>query len=183
MHGLASEMQNAWQVFLLYLIPVGGGIPAGLMLAQAKGIIWPESTVLYFFSDIVQALIFETVVVIFLFGARFSIFLHKLVAHMRLSTQMTIAKYGLTPGPFALIMIAFGVDPITGRTAAFTAGHGFFTGWMLAIAGDMIFFSVIMVSTYALNGILGDGTWTAVIITACMLLGPWLFRKIKAARV
>jgi len=47
---------------------------------------------------------------------------------------------GTGAGPFALVMIAFGVDPMTGRATALAAGHGFVTGWALAIAGDMLYF-------------------------------------------
>jgi hypothetical protein len=170
---------NFWHVFLLFLIPVGGGIPAGLVLAQSRGIPWLVTMILYFFSDIVQAMVFECVVVAFAFGAKHSPGLARFITALKLSTQKTISRFGLTPGPFTLVMIAFGVDPMTGRTAALAAGHGFVTGWMLAIAGDMIFFTVIMVSTLALNSVLGDGTWTAVIITIAMLAVPALIRRVR----
>lgn len=48
-------------VLKLFLIPVGGGIPAGVMLAQSKGLAWPVTTILYLFSDIVLAIAFEPV--------------------------------------------------------------------------------------------------------------------------
>ncbi len=79
-----------------------------------------------------------------------------------------------------LIMIAFGVDPMTGRAAALAQGHGFITGWAVAIAGDMIFFSLIMASTLWLNDYLGDGTWAAVIIMMLMLVIPPLIRRLFA---
>lgn len=78
-------------------------------------------------------------------------------------------------------MIAFGVDPMTGRSVARAAGHGFIMGWMFAIAGDMLYFGVLMVSTLWLNGILGDGTWTTIIILAAMMIVPWLIKKIRAS--
>lgn len=43
---------NMLSVLKLFLIPVGGGIPAGVMLAQAKGLVWPVTTILYLVSDI-----------------------------------------------------------------------------------------------------------------------------------
>ena len=46
-------------VLKLFLIPVGGGIPAGVMLAQAKGVAWPVTTLLYLVSDIILAFLFE----------------------------------------------------------------------------------------------------------------------------
>lgn len=96
------------------------------------------------------------------------------------SMLKTTSKYGVNPGPFTLILISFGVDPMTGRTAALFAGHGFVTGWILAITGDMFFFWLIMGSTLWLNSILGNGTWTAIIIMVLMFVGPGLFRRIKS---
>jgi hypothetical protein len=168
-----------WDVFLLFLIPVGGGIPAGLVLAQGRGIPWPTTMVLYFFSDIIQAFIFEGIVILFRFGARHSVKLERFVTALKQSTQKTISRYSLRPGPFALVMIAFGVDPLTGRTAALAAGHGFITGWLLAISGDMIFFTVIMVSTLWLNSILGDGTVTAVSMMVAMMVVPAIIRRVR----
>ena len=78
-----------------------------------------------------------------------------------------------------LVMIAFGVDPMTGRAAAKAAGHGFLAGWTVAIAGDMIFFSIVAASTLCLNSVLGDGTWTAIIIMFAMMFIPPLIRRFK----
>ena len=83
---------------------------------------------------------------------------------MKQATSQTIARYGTKPGPFTLIVIAFGVDPMTGRAAALAAGHGFVTGWVIAITGDMFFYALIAYSTIQLNNVLGDGTLTAVLI-------------------
>jgi hypothetical protein len=93
--------------------------------------------------------------------------------------KKTISRYGVNPSPWALVMITFGTDPMTGRSVAKAAGHGFVSGWALTIAGDMIFFLVVMASTLWLNNILGDGTLTAIIITVLMLGVPSLFQKWK----
>ena len=34
-------------VLMLFLLPVGGGIPAGVLLARAKGMAWPVTAGLY----------------------------------------------------------------------------------------------------------------------------------------
>jgi len=44
---------------MLFLIPVGGGIPAGVLLARDKGLAWPVTAGLYLISDILLALAFE----------------------------------------------------------------------------------------------------------------------------
>ena len=100
---------------------------------------------------------------------------------MKLSTQKVISGYGAKPGPFLLIIIAFGVDPMTGRGAALAAGHNFFTGWVIAIIGDMFFFLAMMFSILWLNNILGNGTWAAIIVMVISMGLPPVIRRIRQA--
>lgn len=172
-------MTDAWEVLTLFLIPIGGGIPAGVLLARSRHIDWPAMMALYLVSDILLAMLFEPVMrLVIAAGKRWQV-----VAQWRENVKKilspTTAKYGTSLGPFALILIAFGVDPMTGRAAAVAAGHGFVSGWALAITGDMLYFTLLMVSTLWLNGILGDGTWTTVIIMAVMVIVPVLIRKVR----
>ncbi len=48
-------------VLMLFLIPVGGGIPAGVLLARTRGLAWPVTAGLYLISDVLLALAFEPV--------------------------------------------------------------------------------------------------------------------------
>ena len=173
---------DAWEVLLLFLIPIGGGIPAGVLLAQKFGIAWPIMMVLYFISDVILACLFEPVMkLLILVSHRYPLpFLVRLRSAFKKSVHRTIAYYGNSTGPLALILIAFGVDPMTGRAAAIAAGHGFIIGWAIAITGDMIFFALLMVSTLWLNSILGDGTWTVIIILIFMMILPLLIRRLRA---
>ena len=175
----SAYMTHLWEVFMLFTIPVGGGIPAGVVLGDGYGVSPATMAVLYFFSDIVLAIVFEPIMRGFARLARHSQLLSKLNESLKKSTARTMSNYGAKPGPFLLIMIAFGVDPMTGRAAALANGHGFITGWAIAITGDMIFFTLIMASTLWLNNYLGDGTWTAVIIMTLMLVVPPLIRKLR----
>lgn len=170
---------NIWDVFLLFSIPIGGGIPAGVLLGQKQGLSWQMMSLIYLVSDIVLAIYFEPLLKLVLYFTDKFEFTVRLKAAMKDSTQKTIARFGAEPGPFTLIAISFGVDPMTGRAAAHSQGHGFIAGWAIAIAGDMVFFAVIMGSTIWLNGILGDGTLTAIIIMVLMLGFPSLVQRFK----
>ncbi|HEX7554888.1 MAG TPA: hypothetical protein VF378_15135, partial [Geothrix sp.] len=44
---------------MLFLLPIGGGIPAGVLLAQHRGFAWPLTAALYLVSDVLLALAFE----------------------------------------------------------------------------------------------------------------------------
>ena len=167
---------KTWDVLLLFLIPIGGGIPAGVLLAQKHGLGVSVMTALYFISDIILAFLFEPILFIL---KKFKVFRRLQKAH-----QDRLKATGKAPNPkakpFTLVMISFGVDPMTGRAAALAAGHGFVSGWVIAILGDMIFFSLIMVSTLWLNNILGDGTWTALSMTLIILCFPPMLKRLRA---
>ena len=165
---------------MLFAIPIGGGIPAGVVLAQSKGIGWLAMTILYFISDVVLAFVFEPCMILAARLAKRFHFLARFMENMKTIINKTIAGYGPNPGPFLLVLIAFGVDPMTGRAAALAQGHNFLSGWAIAIMGDMMFFGVVMASTIWLNNILGDGTWTAIIIMILMLGIPALIRRLKS---
>ena len=172
-----------FSVLKLFIIPVGGGIPAGVMLAQTKGLAWPITTGLYLVSDIALAIAFEpilrilaTVVSKVSFLARFSVVLKSVTAR-------SVAHIsGTSTGPLALIMISFGVDPMTGRTTAHAAGHGFIAGWAFAIAGDMLYFAVIALTTLRLNAYFKDPNTTMLIVLGAMFVMPVLIRYIRSTK-
>ena len=168
---------------MLFLIPVGGGIPGGVLLARTRNIAWPVTSLLYLISDVILALVFEPVMLMVIALAKRSAFISKLREGFKKYTKKTTAVYGSKLGPLALIMLAFGVDPMTGRAAAVASGHGFFMGWTLAITGDMFYFGLIMASTLWLNNILGDGTWTTVIMLVLMMGVPYLMRRFRKPKI
>lgn len=170
---------QAWDVLVFFLIPIGGGIPAGVVLAAKYGLSIPVMYVLYFISDVALACAFEPLMLLFIKHSKTSPRLQRVRAVLIEATKHSRERFGLTPGPFALVMITFGTDPMTGRSIAKFFGHGFFTGWVLTIAGDMIFFSVIMASTLFLNSVLGDGTLACIIIMVLMIGIPALIRKVR----
>jgi hypothetical protein len=102
---------------------------------------------------------------------------------MKAATARSVAHIGGTgAGPIALVMIAFGVDPMTGRASALAAGHGFVAGWAFAIAGDMLYFAVIALTTLRLNAYVRDPNTTMLIVLAAMFGVPVLVRRIRSRR-
>jgi len=168
-------------VLTLFLIPVGGGIPAGVLLARKNGLAWPVTAGLYFISDVILAFAFEPVLRLLVLISRRTRILARFGAAISLAMERTAAHYGgASAGPFMLVMIAFGVDPMTGRAAAHAAGHGFIGGWAVAIAGDMLYYAVIAFTTLRLNAYIKDPNTTMVIVLAAMIIVPILVRRIRA---
>lgn len=176
---IGSFLASSWEVLILFLIPVGGGIPGGVLLAKSRGLAWPIMLILYFISDVILACVFEPLMLLLIAAGKRAPFLARLGEAMKKSVQKTTANFGTRLGPLALILVSFSVDPMTGRAAAAAAGHGFVRGWALSITGDLFFFAMLMASTLWLNGILGDETKTTAIILIAMFVLPPLIRKVR----
>lgn len=167
-------------VLKFFVIPVGGGIPAGVLLARDSGLAWPLTALLYLLSDILLAIAFEPVLRLLERLGRNIPFLARFGAAMKLATARSIAHLGGTgAGPLALVMIAFGVDPMTGRATALAAGHGFLAGWAIAISGDMLYFAVIAITTLGLNSYIKNPNATMMIVLAAMFFVPPLVRSCR----
>ena len=93
-------------VFMLFLLPVGGGIPAGVLLARANGLPWLVTAGLYFVSDVVLALAFEPVLRLLLVLGRKVPLLARFGAVIR-NAMVRNAAYlsGTGTGPMALVLI------------------------------------------------------------------------------
>jgi hypothetical protein len=174
-----QNLTSAWEVFLLFAIPIGGGIPAGVVLAQNRGFSWVIMTVLYLLSDIALALVFEPLMMLFVHHSKNSPAFLKMQHVFDAMKAKIIKQYGVKPSPLLLFTVAFGADPMSGRIATRVAGHNAFTGWTIAILGDMLFFAIVMVSTIWLHDLLGDGTATTLIIMAGMIFIPPLVRRVR----
>ena len=177
---LPSMLSGMLDVLKLFVIPVGGGIPAGVLRARDSGLAWPVTALLYLISDILLACVFEPVLRLLGALGKKIPFLARFSAAMKTATHRSTAHFGGTgAGPLALVMIAFGVDPMTGRATALAAGHRFFTGWAIAITGDMLYFAVIAMTTLGLNSYIRDPNTTMLIVLAAMFIVPPLIRACR----
>ncbi len=166
---------------MLFLIPVGGGIPAGVLLAQTKGLAWPVTAGLYMVSDVMLALAFEPVLQLLAWLGRGVPFLARFSARMKAAMARSTAHFsGTGAGPITLVLISFGADPMTGRASALAAGHGFLMGWAFAIAGDMLYYAVIAVTTLRLNRYFRDPDTTMWIVLGAMIIVPLIVRAFRA---
>lgn len=167
-------------VLKLFVIPVGGGIPAGVLLAHGKGLAWPVTAVLYLVSDLMLAIAFEPILRLVSALCANVPFLARFSAALKIVMARSAESFsGAGAGPFALVMIAFGVDPMTGRATALAAGHGFLAGWAFAIVGDMLYFAVIALTTLRLNAYVQDPNTTMLVVLGAMFVVPMLVRYVR----
>jgi hypothetical protein len=167
--------------FLLFLVPVGGGIPAGVLMARDGGASALLTALLYLVSDVVMSFTGEAMLKVVMLLGRWIPALGRLGQRLvSLSGNVGLRDSGVR-GPLGLIMVSFTVSPLAGRAAAATAGHGFVTGWALAIAGDMLYFTLLMASTLWLSSVLGDERLTVGAVLAIMFVAPMLLRRLRGA--
>ncbi len=177
-HLLVSIMIS---VLMLFLIPVGGGIPAGVLLARTKGLAWPVTAGLYLVSDVMLAFAFEPVLQLLAWLAGKIPLLARFSARMKEAMARSAVRYrGTGAGPLTLVMISFGADPMTGRASALAAGHGFVMGWVFAIAGDMLYYAVIAVTTLRLSKYVRDPYTATWIVLGAMIVVPLIVRSFRA---
>ena len=144
---------------------------------------WPITTGLYLVSDIALALAFEPILrLLVALGSKIP-FLARFSAAIKSATARSVAHIsGTSTGPLSLVIIAFGVDPMTGRATALAAGHGFLAGWAFAIAGDMLYFAVIALTTVRLNSYFRDPNTTMLIVLGAMFVVPMLVRYFRSSK-
>lgn len=169
-------------VLLLFILPFGGGIPAGVLLARAKGLSWAVTGGLYVLSDVLLALTFEPLLRGFVALAHRVPALARFGAALKETMARSAATFAPGAGPVALVMLAFGADPMTGRSAALAAGHGPLAGWALAIAGDLLYYAVVALATLRLNAWVKNPEATVWIVLLAMLLLPALARRLRGRR-
>jgi len=163
---------------MLFLIPVGGGIPAGVLLAARQGIAWPVTAALYLVSDLILAVLFEPVLLMLAAAGRRLPIVARFGAAMGQAMERAAARH-IGAGPFALILVAFGIDPMTGRAAALASGHGFVWGWAIAIAGDMLYYAVIAITTLQLGAYVHNPEAVMLTVLAAMILVPLVVQRIR----
>lgn len=174
-------MSPALKVLGWYLIPFGGGIPAGTIAARDSGVpIW-EMVSLYIVSDMILACIFEPCMLFVIARVQDNPKLAEFFTRYKQSLEQLTGKWGVKPSPLSLVLMSFLIDPMTGRVLARGAGHGFLAGWAIAITGDMFSYSLVAASTLGVAKVTGDGTSAAVIVMIGMVVVPRLLKRAKAA--
>jgi hypothetical protein len=135
---------------------------------------------LYLVSDVILALAFEPILQLLSWVAGKVPFLVRFSARMKAALARSSSRFsGTGAGPLTLIMISFGADPMTGRASALAAGHGFVMGWAFAIAGDMLYYAVIAVTTLRLSRYFSDPNTVELIVLGAMIAVPLIVRSFR----
>jgi hypothetical protein len=169
-----------WGVLLLFCIPGGVGIPPGVLLGHGDGLGALFMTVLYFFSDVFLAAFFEPLLQVLAFVSRYVPRLQR-AGELLIRAITATMPAGSLAGPTGVVLTGFGAGLPFGRALASAAGYALVTGWLLTIAGDMLYFVMGMASTIWFQGMFGDPRMAAVAALVVMLVVPLALRRFRAA--
>src|ERR1039458_8775080 len=98
--GLGQSIAIILPVLKLFLLPVGGGIPAGVLLAHANDVAWPITTILYLVSDLILAIAFEPILRLIAAVCGKIPFLSRLSTAMKALTARSVGHFsGTSTGP------------------------------------------------------------------------------------
>jgi hypothetical protein len=166
-------------VFLIFVTQIGLGIPSGVLRARDAGLSPFFTAGLYAASDVILAFTIEPMLLVLRWLSARVDFVARLGNTLSRFSGASGLSDGKVRGPLGLILFSFAVAPAPARAASEAAGHGFISGWTLAIIGDMLYFTMIMASTLWVASIFGDDRLTvgAVLVGAWVL--PMLFRRMR----
>ena len=172
---------GAWGVFLVFVTQIGAGIPLGVLMARNAGISPVAMAGLYMASDVVLAVTMEPILALLRWLGQRVEFLGRLGNRLSRFSGAAGLQGGGVRGPLGLILFSFSVSPTAGRAASEAAGHGFVSGWTLAIIGDMFYFGLVMASTLWASSVFGDDRLTIGAVLLGTWLVPMLIRRVRGS--
>jgi hypothetical protein len=176
-------------VFLLFWAPVGPGIPAGVLLAHHLHVPAPITFSLYALSDTLAVLLLHPIYSwLRTHGQRIPAIRRigqRLLAVAMLGTRRLTAEEirdgRLAPALFRIATIGFGVDIYTAGALATGLPIPRLPGWLAALAGDLLWFAVLLGASVAAAHVLDDDRVVSVVVIAVALLVQPIARRLFPA--
>ena len=176
-------------VFLLFWAPVGPGIPAGVLLAHHLRIPPPLTFGLYTLSDTLAVLLLNPFYnwlrthgrknpTIRRIGQRALSFA---MLGVRRPTPEEVREGRLAPALLRIATVGFGVDIYTAGALASGLPIPRIPGWAAALAGDLLWFAMLLGSSIVAARFVDDDRVVSVVVIAVALLAPPLLRRIFPA--
>ncbi len=177
-------------VFALFWSPVGPGIPAGVLLARHIPLHPAFTFLLYTASDVLGAAVCHPLFGMLRRAAR------RVPALEWLGTRMIrLAMFGARmprpadietgtgagPALFRIATVGFGVDVYTAGMLVNGLRVPRLLGWASAIAGDLVWFALLLATSLAAAAIVDDDRVVGGVVLLAMLVIPPLARRIFPA--
>lgn len=176
-------------IFLLFWAPVGPGIPAGVLLANHLRLPPPITLGLYALSDTLAALLLNPIYSWFRTHGRRIPAVHRIGSRMLKVAMIGVRRPStddlrdgrVAPALFRIATVGFGVDIYTAGALASGLPIRRLAGWAAAMAGDLVWFSILLASSIVASQIFDDERVVAVVVIVVMVAVPPLARRIFPA--
>lgn len=173
-------------VLLLFFAPVGPGIPAGVLLARHIPLNPVVTFGLYALSDVSAAFVCHP---LFVFLRRHGRRVRplralgkRMLAFATLGVQLPERSGGrLGPLLSRIATVGFGVDVYTAGFVATGLGVPRIPGWASAIAGDLIWFGLLLGTSMVAASVADDDRVIALAMVVAMIVIPRLARRFVPA--
>lgn len=166
--------------FLLFTIPTGAGIPAGVLLGQQLGLSAAAMSGLYAASGLLRAALFEPV---YRWAARRPG--SPRVLRLREAMRKVLARSPLLEhamrSAWAPMIVSYNLDPMAGRVAAAAVGMGWLRGWTLSLLADFAYFVSTAVPTLWLQSLIGNAWVTLALLMVVTAVVPAVWRRLRGA--
>ena len=176
-------------IFALFWAPVGPGIPAGVLLAHHLRLPPTVTFGLYALSDTLAAAVLNPVYAWLRTHGRRIPTVRKIgrrllavamIGVRRPTAEETRDGRG-APALFRVGTVGFGVDVYTAGALASALPVPRLQGWVAAIAGDLLWFALLLGSSIAAATVLDDDRWVALVVVAVTLIVPPIARRLFPA--
>ena len=173
----------AMLVLALFFAPIGPGIPAGVLLARHVPLNPGVTFALYTVSDVVAAIVCTPV---FAFLRRHA----RRVRPIRWLGQRMLAlamlgvraeREGFSATLPRIATVGFGVDVYTAGLLATSLRVPHLRGWAAAIAGDLVWFALLLATSLAAASIVDDDRFVLLVMVIAMIAIPRIARRFVPA--
>jgi hypothetical protein len=168
-------------VLMLFFAPVGPGIPAGVLLARHVPLNPVLTFGLYAFSDVLAAIVCHPIfVVLRRHGARVAPirWLGRHVLSLAMVGVRAPESGGIAPKLLRIGTVGFGVDIYTAGMLVTGFGVPRVPGWLAAIAGDLVWFALLLATSFLAASIADDDRFIAVAMIVAMIVIPRLAQRV-----
>jgi hypothetical protein len=173
---------GAWGAFVLFMLPIGPGTTAGILVGKNGGLDAIGILAVYLASDIVTALYLEPVLRFLIrIAARFA-WARAIGAQLAQVAERTQIGSGRLGQALGLGILSLGGGLPAGALALPTTQLQRSVAWASIITGDMLYFGFILAAALGLASVLPDDRLVFVaILVLVMVVGP-LTRRLSTTK-
>jgi hypothetical protein len=170
----------AMLVLALFFSPVGPGVPAGVLLARHVPLPAAVTFGLYTLSDVLAAIVCHPLFVLLRRHGRKVRPIRWLGRHVLSFAMMGVPRPeagAALPALGRIATVGFGVDVYTGGILAIGLDVPRIAGWGAAIAGDLVYFAILLATSFAAASIIDNDWFVLGVMIVAMVVIQRLTRR------